>query len=57
MGEDTGENVQGRIPRLERKVNAHGKKIARMERVFWMVLGAASAWKLFGGKIIAIFGK
>lgn len=41
MGDDEGENPQGRLPRLELTVANHGRRITRIERAGLMVVGAA----------------
>lgn len=40
FGDDDGENTQGRIPRLEAKVAAHERKLARWEPIHFILRGA-----------------
>ena len=46
FGDDDGETAQGRIPRLEAKVAAHERKLARWEPIHFALRGV---WLLLVG--------
>jgi hypothetical protein len=48
MGDDEGENAQGRIPRLEAAQASQGRRLARLEGLVLMVAGALGLFKVIG---------
>lgn len=42
FGEVEGENKEGRLPRLERRVDQHSTRLDGHDRIIWKAVGAAA---------------
>ena len=54
LGDDEGENSEGRLPRLEAGHKNHGRRIARLEALVLMITGAVALVKVGGYALEAL---